>query len=154
EHWATYAVAGPLSRKLLQTAFPDVDLCNEAVPYMAATEFMWQGLTARIYRLSFSGELAYEVSVPASHGDQLVRRLVEFGRTFSLTPYGTEALGVMRIEKGHAAGNELNGQTTAGDLGLGRMMSTKKDYIGRIMAARPGLIAPDRPALIGLKPVD
>ena len=60
----------------------------------------------------------------------------------------------MRIEKGHVAGNEINGQTTARDLGLGRMMSTKKDYIGRVMAQRPALLDPDRPALVGFKPVD
>ena len=71
-----------------------------------------------------------------------------------LVPYGTEALGVMRIEKGHVAGNELNGTTTAADLGLGRMMSTKKDFIGRVLAARPGLTDPDRPTLVGVRPVD
>lgn len=154
EEWATYAVAGPQSRALLQKAFPGFDLSNEAFPFMAAAEMEWRGLPARIYRLSFSGEMAYEVSVPARHGDLLVRALFEAGREHGVTPYGTEALGVMRIEKGHPAGNELNGMTTAGDLGMGRMMSRKKDFIGRIMAARPGLADPDRPALVGLRPVD
>ena len=154
EQWATYAVAGPQSRALLQAALPDLDLSNEALPYMAATKFRWNGQPARLYRLSFSGELAYEVSVPAAHGDALVRHLFAGGRAFDATPYGTEALGVMRIEKGHPAGNELNGTTTAADLGMGRMMSKKKDYIGRVMAARPGVADPARPALIGLKPVD
>ena len=154
EQWATHAVAGPHSRDLLQRAFPDIDLSNETMPYMGAAKFRWQGLEARIYRLSFSGELAYEVSVPARLGDRLVRHLFDVGRQFDVVPYGTEALGVMRIEKGHPAGNELNGQTTAADLGMGRMMSKKKDYIGRVMAARPGLVDPDRPALVGLKPVD
>jgi sarcosine oxidase subunit alpha len=153
EQWATYAVAGPLSRQLLQKAFPDFDLSNEAFPFMAAAETTWLGMPARIYRLSFSGEMAFEVSVPARKGGALVRALFEVGREFGVTPYGTEALGVMRIEKGHPAGNELNGMTTAGDLGMGRMMSKKKDFIGRIMAGRPGLVDPDRPALVGLKPV-
>jgi len=108
----------------------------------------------RLFRLSSSGELAYEISVPARFGEQLVRALVHAGKPFGLTPYGTEALGVLRIEKGHVAGGELNGQTTAADLGMGRMMSTKKDYIGRAMAARPGLTDPSRPALVGLKPID
>ena len=76
------------------------------------------------------------------------------GADFGVTPYGTEALSVMRIEKGHVAGNELNGMTTAADLGLGRMMSQKKDYIGRVLARRPGLVDPARPALVGLKPLD
>jgi len=154
EQWATYAVAGPLSRQLLQQALPDVDLSNDAFPFMAAAKIRWDGSPARIYRLSFSGEMAFEVSVPAAKGDVFVRHLFEVGRAFDVTAYGTEALGVMRIEKGHAAGNELNGTTTAGDLGLARMMSKKKDFIGRIMAERPGLTDPMRPTMVGLKPVD
>ena len=154
EQWATYAVAGPHSRALLQQALPDIDLSDGALPFMAAARFRWNGWPARIYRLSFSGELAYEVSVPAAQGDALIRHLFEVGRAFGAVPYGTEALGVMRIEKGHPAGNELNGMTTAADLGMGRMMSKKKDYIGRIMAQRPGLADPARPTLVGLKPVD
>ncbi len=71
-----------------------------------------------------------------------------------MVPYGTEALGVMRIEKGHVAGNEFDGRTTARDLGLGRMMSTKKDYIGRVLAGRPALIDPDRMSLVGVRPTD
>jgi len=76
------------------------------------------------------------------------------GAEFGITPYGTEALGVMRVEKGHVAGDEINGQLTARDLGLGRMMSARKDYIGRVMAQRPALLAADRPALVGFQPVD
>lgn len=154
EQWATYAVAGPRSRDLLRQAFPDLDVSNDGLPFMGAARFRWEEHEARIYRVSFSGELAYEVSVPASLGDRLVRHLFRAGAPFDVVPYGTEALGVMRIEKGHAAGNELNGQTTAGDLGMGRMMSRKKDFIGRVMAARPGLADPSRPMLVGLKPVD
>ena len=74
------------------------------------------------------------------------------GEPLGVIPYGMEALGTMRIEKGHVAGAELNGTTTAYDLGLGRMMSTQKDYVGRVLAGRPALIAPDRPALVGVKP--
>ncbi|WP_040771825.1 glycine cleavage T C-terminal barrel domain-containing protein, partial [Rhodopseudomonas sp. B29] len=83
-----------------------------------------------------------------------VRALMQAGADFGVVPYGTEALGVMRIEKGHVAGNELNGTSTATDLGLGRMMSTKKDFIGRTLARRPGLTDPARPTLVGLVPVD
>ncbi|USI77589.1 sarcosine oxidase subunit alpha family protein [Sphingopyxis sp. USTB-05] len=154
EQWSTYAVAGPLARELTARLFPDFDLGNESFPYMAAAETEWAGYPARLFRLSFSGELAYEVSVPAKLGDRLVRALFEAGHDLGVTPYGVEALSVMRIEKGHAAGNELNGQTTAADLGMGRMMSKKKEFIGRIMAGRPGLASPDRPALVGLRPVD
>jgi sarcosine oxidase subunit alpha len=154
EQWATYAVAGPHSRALLARLLPDIDLSNEGLPYMGAAEFVWQAMPARVFRLSFSGELAFELSVPALFGERLVEGLFAAGAAFGAVAYGTEALGVMRIEKGHPAGNELNGQTTAADLGMGRMMSRKKDFIGRIMAERPGLADPARPALVGLKPVD
>jgi heterotetrameric sarcosine oxidase alpha subunit len=153
EQWSTYSVAGPRSRALLQKLLPMLDLSNEGFPYMAAAELRWQDVPARLFRLSFSGELAYEISVPASHGERLVRALFEVGKDFDAIPYGTEALGVMRIEKGHPAGNELSGQTTAGDLGMGRMMSAKKDFIGRVMAGRPGLTDPERPSLIGIRPL-
>jgi sarcosine oxidase subunit alpha len=79
---------------------------------------------------------------------------MELGVDLGIAPYGTEALGIMRIEKGHIAGNEINGTTTAADLGFGRMMSNKKDYIGRVLAAREGLTDPQRQALVGVKPVD
>ena len=154
EQWATYAVAGPQSRALLAGILPDIDLSNESFPYMAAARCRWNGFPARIFRLSFSGELAYEIAVPSVHGEVLLEQLMTLGRAFAAVPYGTEALSVMRIEKGHPAGSELNGTTTAADLGMGRMMSTKKDFIGRVMAARPGLIDPARPALVGLRPVD
>ena len=152
EQWSTYSVAGPCSRALLQKLLPMLDLSNDRFPYMAAAEMRWQEVPARLFRLSFSGELAFEISVPASHGDRLVRALFEVGKDLDAIPYGTEALGVMRIEKGHPAGNELSGQTTAGDLGMGRMMSAKKDFIGRVMAGRPGLTDPDRPSLVGIRP--
>jgi methylglutamate dehydrogenase subunit C len=153
EQWSTFSFAGPRSRALLQKLLPAIDLSNDRFPYMAAVEMRWQDVPARLFRLSFSGELAYEISVPASHGDRLVRALFEVGKDFDAIPYGTEALGVMRIEKGHPAGNELSGQTTAADLGMGRMMSTKKDFIGRVMAGRPGLTDPDRPSLVGIRPL-
>jgi sarcosine oxidase subunit alpha len=98
--------------------------------------------------------MAFELAVPARYGDAAIRAIIEAGTEFGVTPYGTEALGVMRIEKGHVAGNELNGTTTAADLGLGRMMSKKKDYIGRVLSGRPGLTDPERPTLVGIKPVN
>jgi methylglutamate dehydrogenase subunit C len=155
EQWSQYAVAGPQSRILLQRFLGDaVDLSNEAFPYLACGEFRLGKIPVRLFRISFSGELAYEIAVPADYGEVLAVALMDAGRELGVTPYGTEALSVMRIEKGHVAGNELNGHTVANDLGLGRMMSAKKDYIGRVMAARPALIDPKRPSLVGLKPVD
>ena len=156
DHWAQFSVAGPRARdtlaKIVDAPF---DIGNAAFPYMAAAELtVCGGIAARLYRLSFSGELAYEIGVPARYGDALARALMEAGAPFGIAPYGTEALAVMRIEKGHVAGNELDGRTTARDLGLGRMMATKKDFIGRVMAGRPALLEADRPALVGFKPVD
>ena len=153
EQWAQYAVAGPHSRALLQRLLPEIDLSNEAFPFMASAACRWADGPARLFRLSFSGELAYEIAVPANRGDALMRALMEAGRHHDVMPYGTEALGVLRIEKGHPAGNELNGQTTAHDLGMGRMLSAKKDFIGRAMAARAVLTDPQRPTLVGLRPV-
>jgi sarcosine oxidase subunit alpha len=154
EQWAGFSIAGPASRTLVAETLPGLDISNASFPPMAAIELEWDGVPARLFRLSFSGELAYELCVPAHAGDRLVRRLFALGERHGITPYGTEALGVMRIEKGHLGGPELNGQTTAADLGMGRMMSTKKDFIGRVLAGRPALVDPARPALVGLVPVD
>jgi heterotetrameric sarcosine oxidase alpha subunit len=156
EQWAQFAVAGPHAREVLQRVVdPEHDISHEAFPYLAVGEVsVCGGTPARLFRLSFSGELAYEIAVPARFGDALVRAIMEAGAPFGIAPYGTEALGVLRIEKGHPAGGELNGQTTAHDLGMGKMLSAKKDFIGRFMAARPALTHPARPTLVGLKPVE
>ncbi|TVQ01199.1 MAG: sarcosine oxidase subunit alpha, partial [Roseinatronobacter sp.] len=154
EAWAQYAIAGPNARKLLQKIVdPAFDLSNDAFPFMACGEItVCGGLRARLFRISFSGELAYEIAVPTRYGDALIRRLMQDGAEFDVTPYGTEALGVMRIEKGHAAGNELNGTTTARDLGMGRMVSDKKDSIGTVLSRREGLNEPDGLRLVGFRP--
>jgi heterotetrameric sarcosine oxidase alpha subunit len=155
EQWAQYSIAGPSSRELLERLLGSaIDLSNTAFPYLACAEFPWRGIRARLFRISFSGELAYELAAPARYGDATIRAIMSVGAELGVTPYGLEALGVLRIEKGHVAGNELNGTTTAADLGLGRMMSKKKDYIGRILSARPGLTDPNRPTLVGIKPLD
>ncbi|MER8775374.1 sarcosine oxidase subunit alpha [Mesorhizobium sp. M0977] len=156
DQWAQFSIAGPKTRDLLREIVdPAEDLSNERFPFMGAREVSLRGGTrARLFRISFSGEMAFEISVPARYGDALVRNLMLAGKPFGVTPYGTEALGVMRIEKGHVAGPELNGTTTAADLGLGKMMSTKKDFIGRVMAGREALVAPDRQVVVGIKPVD
>ena len=154
EAWAQYAVAGPNSRKLLQKIV-DQDISNEAFPFMACADItICGGLRARLFRISFSGELAYEIAVPTTYGDALIRRIMDAGAEFNITPYGTEALGVMRIEKGHAAGNELNGTTTAQTLGMGRMVSTSKDSIGSILSLRTGLNGTHDLRQIGIKPVN
>ena len=156
EEWAQYAVAGPRARDVLRGVVdPQHDISNEAFPYLAAGAVtVAGGIPGRLFRLSFSGELAYEISVPARFGDGLIRAIMEAGRAHGIEAYGTEALGVMRVEKGHPAGNELNGQTSAHDLGFGKLLSTKKDFIGRFLAGRPALTDPDRPTLVGVRPAD
>jgi sarcosine oxidase subunit alpha len=156
EQWTQFAVAGPRSRELL-SRFVDArhDISNAAFPFMAAAELsILGGVKARLFRISFSGELAYEIGVPSRFGDALARALMARGGDLGVTPYGLEAMSVMRIEKGHSAGGELNGQTTARDLGLGKMMSGNKDFIGRVMATRPALNEPGRPALVGFRTLD
>lgn len=153
--WAQFAVAGPNSRPLLQKIVDDIDLSNEEFPFMACAQItVCGGTPARLFRISFSGELAYEIAVPARYGDALFRALMEAGEEFDAVPYGTEALGVMRIEKGHAAGNELTGQTSAAQIGLGMMVSKKKDSIGSKASEREGMNQGDDMRLVGFHPVD
>jgi len=112
---------------------------------------VWGGIAGRLFRISFSGELAYEIAVPTRYGNAMMETLMQAGEEFDVVPYGTEALGVMRIEKGHAAGNELNGQTTAANIGLGRMVSKKKDAIGNTLSEREGMNTDNELALVGFK---
>jgi methylglutamate dehydrogenase subunit C len=153
EAWAQFSVAGPNARKLLQKVV-DQDISDAAFPYMGAGNITVGGLRARLFRISFSGELAYEIAVPTRYGDALLRRLMADGAEFDAIVYGTEALGVMRIEKGHVAGGELNGQSTALNMGLGKMVSKKKDSIGMVLSQRDGLIDPNGYRLVGVRPVD
>ena len=154
--WAQFAVAGPNSRKLLRKIIdPEHDISNQAFPFMACGPVsVCGGVGARLFRISFSGELAYEIAVPARYGRSMMAALMSSGEEFGAVPYGTEALGVMRIEKGHAAGNELNGQTTAYNLGLGRMVSQRKDCIGNVLSRRPEMLREDAVKLAGFRPID
>ncbi len=156
EQWAQLAVAGPRARDVLaKIVDAPFDIGNAAFPYMAAAGLtVCGGTKARLFRISFSGELAYEIAVPARYGESLARTLMEAGQELGITAYGLEALGMLRVEKGHPAGAELNGQTTAHDLRLEKLLSRKKDFVGRAMAARPALTDSARPTLVGLRPVD
>ena len=152
EQWCGVAVAGPNARKILTDAFDGaIDVSDDALPFMGVQTFKWLGVTARIFRISFSGELAFEVNVPWSAGEAMWNAIWDAGQSHGLLAYGTEALSVLRIEKGHVAGNELDGRTTAPDMGLGKMMSSKKAFIGQKMAGREGMIAEDRSTLVGIK---
>lgn len=155
EQWSQYAVAGPRAREVIQAIYgTDADVSDAAFSYLACREIIVDGIPTRLFRLSFSGELAYEIAIPARYGESLLEELLREAVARGGCAYGTETLGVMRVEKGHVAGNELNGQTLASDLGLGRLASREKDYVGRVMAGRPALTASDRPALVGIRPVE
>jgi sarcosine oxidase subunit alpha len=154
EAWAQFSVAGPNARKLLEKII-DQDISDAAFPYMGAGRVtVCGGLRARLFRISFSGELAYEIAVPTRYGDALLREMLARGAEYEPIVYGTEALGVMRIEKGHVAGGELNGQSTALNMGLGKMVSKKKDSIGMVLSQREGLTDEKGYRLVGVRPVD
>jgi sarcosine oxidase subunit alpha len=154
DQWAQFAIAGPRSREVLAQVVTGVELSNAAFPFMAASAATIAGVAGRIFRISFSGELAYEVAVPARHAHATWSQLLKAGERFGLRPYGLDALNTLRIEKGHVTTAELNGNTTADDLGFQRLLKKQGDFIGRVLAQRPGLTAPKRLQLVGVRPVD
>jgi len=156
DQWAQMAVAGPKSRAILSEIVDD-DISDAAFPFMGARAVSLFGgkLKGRLFRISFSGELAYELGVPAAYGEFVADAIMEAGRKHEICAYGAEALGVLRIEKGHVTHAEINGTVTPGDLGFARMVSaTKPDFIGKAMLQREGMQAADRPRLVGVKPID
>ncbi|MEM6665867.1 MAG: sarcosine oxidase subunit alpha family protein [Pseudomonadota bacterium] len=150
DQWAGVSVAGPNSRTLLKSILTDVDLSDEGCPFMGVRRACFDGHDALVARLSFSGEMAYEVYVGAHHGLALWEHMVDVGKPLDLVTYGLEALGTLRIEKGHIAGPEIDGRSTADDVGLGKMISRKKAFVGSTMIDREALIAPGRLQLVGL----
>jgi sarcosine oxidase subunit alpha len=154
DRWAGMSIAGPLSRQALTLALAGIDLSNEALPHMGVAEHEMEGIPVRVLRLSFSGELAYEVYVPAEYGTSMWKRILERGSALGIRPYGLEALASLRIEKGHVAGLELDHRTTLDDLGLGKFASRKKPFIGRELRERQDLKSPDRWSLVGLECLD
>ena len=152
EQWAQFAVAGPKARDLLSN-FVEDDISNDAFGFMQCAAMDVMGVPGRLFRISFSGEMGYEVAVPARYGESLFRLLVAKAKELGGGAYGMEALNMLRIEKGFITHAEIHGRTTAFDIGMERMISAKKDCIGKTAAARPGMIDPDRERLVGLKPV-
>jgi sarcosine oxidase subunit alpha len=154
EQWAAMALAGPASRRVLERVVEGTDVGNDAFPHLAAAEVVVAGVPANLFRISYSGELAYEIHVPSDYGTAVWQAVLDAGKPLGIIAYGTEAMGAMRIEKGHIAGPEIDGRTTPDDLGLGRLASTKKDFIGRRSLDRPAFLDPARKKLVGLVPVD
>lgn len=151
DQFAAMALAGPLSRKLLQSLCPDTDLGAEALPNNHLTYTTIAGADLRIHRMSFSGELAYEIYVPSGYATAVWEALMQAGSALGIQPYGTEAMATLRIEKGHVAGPELDGRPTMEDLGLGALASTTKPFVGSVLKRRPDLLRADRPVLCGFE---
>ena len=154
EQWAGAALAGPNSRELLSKLFPETNILNEALPFMGYKESDLFGVPARIFRISFSGELAYEINVESSYGTFMWEKIIEFGQEMNIEPYGTEALSTLRIEMGHVAGSELDGRTIPYDVSLGGMLSKKKDFIGKRSLTREAFLNPKREKVVGVIPLD
>ncbi len=154
EQWAGAALAGPNSRELLSKLFPETNILNEALPFMGYKESDLFGVPARIFRISFSGELAYEINVESSYGTFMWEKIIEFGQEMNIEPYGTEALSTLRIEMGHVAGSELDGRTIPYDVSLEGMLSKKKDFIGKRSLTREAFLNPKREKVVGVIPLD
>lgn len=152
EEWAGIALAGPRARDILNRLLPAADISAEGLPFLAATETTLDGtLQVRLFRVSYSGELAFEMTVRADRGADLWKRILDVGKEMGVTPYGTDAMDVLRIEKGHCAvGAEIDGRTTAQDLGLGKLIKREADFVGKRGLEREALRAPERKQLVGL----
>jgi sarcosine oxidase subunit alpha len=156
EQWATISLSGPQSRRLLTELVDDVDLDPAAFAHMSMREGHVRGVPARIFRISFTGEQGYEVQVPASYGLSLWQQCVAAGGKYGITPYGTEAMHVLRAEKGYIiAGQDTDGTVTPQDLGMEWIVSKQKpDFVGRRSLARAHIARDDRKQLVGLLPDD
>jgi sarcosine oxidase subunit alpha len=152
EQWAVIAVQGPKARDVIAPLVEGVDLSNEAFPHMAVRTCRILGAPCRLFRVSFTGEIGYEINVPADFGRSVWEAVYERGQAFGITPYGTEAMHVLRAERGFIiVGQETDGTTTLDDVGLAGMIAkTKPDFVGKRSLARPDLVAPGRKQLVGL----
>jgi sarcosine oxidase subunit alpha len=158
EQWAAAAVSGPRARQVL-AKIVDIDVSNDAFPFLAMGVCHLRTATglvpARLLRMSYSGELAYEIHVPADCGRAMWKAVLVAGAEFGIMPYGTEAMSTLRIEKGHVVvGAEADGRTTADDLGIGKLVSAAKWCVGKPLLSRRALQAPDRWQLVGLVALD
>ncbi|SLN40100.1 sarcosine oxidase subunit alpha family protein [Pseudooctadecabacter jejudonensis] len=153
EQWAQFAVAGPRSRALLNTVLDD-PITGEDWPFMSCGAVSIGGIEGRLFRISFSGEHAYEIAVPSRYGASLFRLLVAQAEAMEGGAYGMEALNVLRIEKGFITHAEIHGRVTAFDIGMDRMVSRKKDCIGFAASRREGLLDGQRERLVGLRSVN
>jgi sarcosine oxidase subunit alpha len=156
EQWCTFPVVGPRSRDVVGAVFPQVDVSTEAFPFMTWRDTTLDGVPVRLARISFSGELAYEVYVNPWYAVAVWQRLLDAGRPYGITPYGTETMHVLRAEKGYPIiGQDTDGTVSPHDLGMAWAVSKKKpDFVGKRSFARPANADPLRKQLVGLLPLD
>ncbi len=152
EQYAVIALQGPNARKLLEPLVEGIDLTAEAFPHMAIREGTICGIPTRLFRVSFTGELGFEINVPTAYGRALWELLMAEGAPYDITPYGTEAMHVLRAEKGFIiVGQDTDGTVTPYDAGLDWAVGKKKpDFVGKRSLARPDIVAPGRKQLVGL----
>ena len=152
EQWAVIAVQGPRAREVVAALAEAIDLSSEAMPHMSLRMGRICGIPARLFRVSFTGEFGYEINVPADYGRAVWESAMAAGERFGIAPYGTEAMHVLRAEKGYIiVGQETDGTATPDDVGLGGMVSKlKPDFVGRRGLMREDLLAPGRKQLVGL----
>ena len=152
---STISVAGPNSRRLLEKLGCSIDLSREQFPFMSMRQADLAGLPVQLFRVSFSGELAFEINVDSAHALALWQTLMDAGREFEITPYGTETMHVLRAEKGFViVGQDTDGSVTPIDLGLERMLAKDKDFLGKRSLARPDCVREGRKQLVGLLSAD
>ena len=151
DEFGAMALSGPKAREVLALALPEADVSNTALPYMSVTEFKLDDVPIRVLRVSFSGELGYELHCPANFVASLWQNVLKVGEPLGLKPYGLEALAALRIEKGHIASPEMDKRVSLDDVGLGKMASTKKPYVGDVLRQREALHSPQRQRLVGLE---
>ncbi|MGK2880453.1 MAG: glycine cleavage T C-terminal barrel domain-containing protein [Mycobacterium sp.] len=156
EQWHTFPVVGPRSREVIGAVFTDLDVSKDAFPFMAWRDTTLRGVHVRVGRVSFSGELAYEVNVLGWYATAVWEKLIAAGEPYGITPYGTETMHVLRAEKGYPIiGQDTDGTITPQDLGLGWAVSQKKvDFIGKRSFTRSENVDPLRKQFVGLLPVD
>jgi len=155
EQWGNITICGPRARDLLSEFTTDIDLSPDAFPFMTMREGTVGGMPARVFRVSFTGELSFEINVPAGYAMNLWSALMNAGEKYGITPFGTETMHVLRAEKGYIiAGQETDGTTTPDDVGMGWAVSKKKDFLGRRSLSRPDNQRQDRKQLVGLLPID
>ena len=157
DHWATAALVGPKSRTVLAKVCTDIDLTGGAFPFMAVREGHVAGVPARVFRISFSGELSFEVNVPAQHGRAVWDALIDAGAEFDITPYGTETMHVLRAEKGFIiVGQDTDGSTTPADMGMDWAVRRNKPFgfLGDRSLDLSDHLREDRPQLVGLASYD